>query len=351
MQQTYMTKEFKNKVILVTGGAGSIGSALVREILKFEPKTVRVLDLHEYSLHQLEQSLTPEEQERTRFFLGDVKDKDRLLKAMHGVDIVYHAAAYKHIHLCEYNPLEAIKTNVIGTQNTIDAALENGVEKFVFISTDKAANPVSTLGASKLLGERITTAANYNRGDQRTMFSSVRFGNVTMSNGSVIPKFINQIKTGQSITLTAPKMTRFLMPLTKAVELIFKATEMMNGAEIFVLKMKSLSLQDLATSLIEEYNFQNPENAKKVKIQNIGRRAGEKMHEHLVTEEECLQVIDLPDMLIVLPPINAPFQDLGNPFVSKSKKVNHQVYVSNRKPMSKKQAREFFREHKIVKKD
>lgn len=343
-----MEKEFKGKTVLVTGGSGSIGSTLVREILKYQPKTVRVLDLHEYSLHQLEQSLSPEERRRTRFFLGDVRDKDRLRKAMHEVDIVYHAAAYKHVHLCEYNPMEAIKTNVMGTQNAIDAALENGVKKFVFISTDKAASPVGILGASKLLGERIVTAANYNRGSLPTIFSSVRFGNVTMSNGSVIPKFIQQIKDGENITLTAPAMTRFLMPMSKAVELILKTTEMMNGGEIFVLKMKSLSLENLAAALIEEYNFQNKENTKKIKVKNIGRRAGEKMHEHLITEEESSRVVELDDMIVVLPPIDAPFQEHSNPFLKKSKKVNHMAYTSNYKPMSKKAARAFMREHNII---
>ncbi len=341
-----MTNEFKDKVILITGGAGSIGSALVREILKYEPKAVRVLDIHEFSLHSLETSLTAEELPKIRFLLGDVKDKDRLQRAMSGVDIVYHAAAYKHVHLCEYNPLEAIRTNVIGTQNAIDAALHNKVKKFVFISTDKAVHPVGTLGASKLLGEKITTAANYYKGDQSTVFSSVRFGNVTMSNGSVIPTFVKQVKKGLSLTVTSSGMTRFLMPLSKAINLIFRATEAMNGGEVFVLKMKSVNIQDLALGIAEEHAKQNG-NKYKSKIQKIGHRAGEKMHEKLLAEEESGKVVDLPEMLVILPAVDSPYQTYNNPFSAQSKKINHNVYSSNRKPMSKKQIVEFLKENKI----
>ncbi len=342
-----MINEFKGKVILVTGGAGSIGSALVKELLKYEPKAVRVLDLHEHSLHKLEQSLNPEEAKKARFLLGDVRDKSRLIRAMHEVDIVYHAAAYKHVHLCEYNPLEAIRTNVIGTQNAIDACLENKVQKFIFISTDKAVNPTGTLGASKLLGEKITTAANYNKGNIPTMFSSVRFGNVTMSNGSVIPKFIKQIHNGGEVTVTSPKMTRFLMPLSQAVGLIFKATQIMKGSEIFVLKMKSLSLKDLALSLIQEYRFRRNDNSKKIKIINIGRRAGEKMHEQLISEEEGLRISELDDMLIVMPSAESPYDTGVDLSVYKQKKINAVMYSSDRKPMSIKSAVNFLREHNI----
>lgn len=341
-----MTKEFKDKVVLVTGGAGSIGSALVRQILKYEPKTVRALDIHEFSIHNLENSLDEEERKKVRFLVGDVRDKDRLYRAMNGVDIVYHAAAYKHVHLCEYNPLEAIKTNVIGTQNAIDAALHNKISKFVFISTDKAVNPIGTLGASKLLGEKITTAANYYKGDSLTIFASVRFGNVTMSNGSVVPMFLKQMKQNMPLTITSPKMTRFLMSLDKAVELIFKATEVMYSGEVFVLKMKSVNMQDLAMGIAEEYASLN-EGLKRNKIQRIGRRPGEKTHEQLLVEEESRRVVELPEMLIILPDENPYYGGSKNPLSAKSKKVNPNVYSSDCHPMSKKQVRIFLRENKI----
>jgi FlaA1/EpsC-like NDP-sugar epimerase len=341
-----MVNEFKDKVILITGGAGSIGSALAREILKHDPKVVRVLDLHEFSLHKLETSLSKEEAEKMRFLIGDVKDRARMERALNGVDIVYHAAAYKHVHLCEYNPLEAIRTNVLGTQSVIDAALYNKVKKFVFISTDKAVHPVGTLGASKLMGEKITTAANYYKGDHPTVFSSVRFGNVTMSNGSVIPHFIKQLDNGLPLTVTSSKMTRFLMPLSKAVGLIFKATEAMNGGEVFVLKMKSVGIADLATGIAEEHSLRKG-NKNKAKIQKIGRRAGEKLHEKLLAEEESYRVVDTEEMLIILPAMDAPYQEYDNPFLAKAKKINPDTYSSDRKPMSKKQLKEFLRENNI----
>ncbi len=341
-----MTNEFKNKIILVTGGAGSIGSSLVREILKFKPKAVRILDNHEFSLHKLQSSFSAEENKIVRFFVGDVRDRDRLERAMNSVDIVYHAAAYKHVHLCDYNPLEAIKTNVTGTQNAIDAALYNRVKKFIFISTDKAANPIGTLGASKLLGEKITTAANYYKGDAPTIFSSVRFGNVTMSNGSVIPTFIKQMKAGGPITVTSAKMTRFLMPMEEAIHLIFKATKEMYGSEVFVLKMKSVNIYDLANVLAEEFKLITGAKSK-TKIQKIGRRVGEKTHEHLIVNEESNKVVDLPEMLIIIPVSDQLYWDLPNPFLTKTKKVNSDHYCSDYRPMSKKQIIEFIRENKI----
>lgn len=343
-----MINELKDKVVLITGGAGSIGSALAREVLKHEVKTVRILDLHELSLHKMESAFSEENKGRVRFLLGDVRDKDRLEMAMNGVDIVYHAAAYKHVHLCDYNPLEAIKTNVAGTQNAIDAALYNKVKKFVFISTDKAVNPVGTLGASKLLGEKIITAANYYKGNLPTIFSSVRFGNVTMSNGSAIPLFIKQAESGGPITVTSYKMTRFMMPLEEAVGLIFKATKIMNGGEVFVLKMKAVNIKDLALVIAEEYKRINGGNAKKINIKQIGRRVGEKINEQLIVEEESQRVIELDDMLIVMPPIDLPYHTVFNPFLEKAKKVNPKAFSSEHKIMSKKQLQEFLKKNKII---
>lgn len=342
-----MSNSLKDKVILVTGGAGSIGSALVMEILKYEPKAIRVLDIHEFSLHQMQNRLSEKDRKIVRFLVGDVRDSNRLERAMNGVDIVYHAAAYKHVHLCDYNPLEAVKTNITGTQNAIDAAINSGVSKFVFISTDKAASPIGTLGASKLLGEKITTAANNYKGNAPTTFASVRFGNVTMSNGSVLPLFIKQMKNGQPITVTSNKMTRFLMPMQKAIELIFKATELMHGGEVFVLKMKSVNMYDLALALASEFQFINGLKSKP-KIQKIGRRIGEKTHEQLIVAEESELVLDLKEMLVILPSFDPNHWDINNPFISEAKKVNHLNYSSDYKTMNVDEIREFLREHNII---
>ena len=204
---------YEGKVILITGGVGSIGSEIVRKILEYEPRAVRVLDNNETGLFDLEQEL---QSEKIRIFVGDVRDKERLKRAIEDVDLVFHAAALKHVPLCEYNPFEAVKTNVIGTQNLIDVAIDEEVEKIITISTDKAVNPINVMGATKLLAERLTISANFYKGDRETAFSCVRFGNVLYSRGSVLPLFEEQIKKG-FITLTDSNMTRFIMNTSQAV--------------------------------------------------------------------------------------------------------------------------------------
>jgi len=183
---------FKNKKILITGGTGSIGQEIVREVLKHEPAVVRILDIDETKQFELQQEY--EDYENIRFLLGDIRDKERLYRAIEDIDIVFHTAALKHVQACEYNPFEAVKTNVIGTQNLIDVAIDEEVEKVIFTSSDKAVNPTNVMGATKLLAERLITSANYYKGARKTVFSSVRFGNVLGSRGSVIPLFKNQIE-------------------------------------------------------------------------------------------------------------------------------------------------------------
>lgn len=336
-----MINEFKNKVILITGGAGSIGSAVGLELLKYKPKAVRIFDMHEYSLYKLEQKIVGNKSNLMRYILGDVRDRNRLLKAMEGVDIVYHAAAYKHVPFCEYNPLEAVKTNVIGTENVVEAAIHNKVKKVVFISTDKAAHPTSTLGASKLLGEKIITAANYHKGKSPSIFSSVRFGNVTMSAGSVIPNFINQIKKGGPVTVTSPDMTRFLMPIRQAVDLIFRATDLMSGGEVFVFKMKAVKIIDLAESIIEKYPHRDYKVKKDILIKITKPRAGEKFREQLLVSDECERVVNMKDLLILLPPLNPPYQEMSHPLESKSIKIDINDYFSDRCLASKDEINDF----------
>ncbi|MBO8161759.1 MAG: polysaccharide biosynthesis protein [Thermosipho sp. (in: Bacteria)] len=288
-------KEFyEGKTILVTGGAGSIGSEIVRTLLKSDPKVIRVLDINETGLFELEQEL---KSEKLRLFVGDIRDKDRLKRAIEGVDIVFHAAALKHVPLCEYNPFEAVKTNVVGTQNLIDVALDEEVEKFITISTDKAVNPINVMGATKLLAERITTAANLYKGNRKTAFSVVRFGNVLNSRGSILPLIKNQIKKGGPVTLTNPKMTRFIMSIHDAVMLVLKAGMLAKGGEIFILKMPAVKVLNLIEAVIEElapkYGYST------IKIDIIGKRPGEKLFEELMTEEEALNAKELEDMYIV----------------------------------------------------
>jgi FlaA1/EpsC-like NDP-sugar epimerase len=293
-----MKNYFEGKTILVTGGVGSIGSEIVRSILEYNPKVVRVLDSNETGLFDLEQE---QQSEKLRPFVGDVKDKERLKRAISGVDIVFHAAALKHVPLCEYNPFEAVKTNVLGSQNMIDVAIEEEVEKLITISTDKAVNPVNVMGATKLLGERLTVSANFYRGKRKTAFSCVRFGNVFDTRGSVIPLFRKQIKNGGPLTITNPNMTRFIMSISRAAELVLKAAGMAKSSEIFIFKMPALRIGDLAEAMVEELAPKYGHDANEIKIKIIGRRVGEKLYEELMTEDEVETAYEDEEMFIVLP--------------------------------------------------
>src|SRR3990167_1213331 len=294
-----MENIFRNKNILVTGGVGSVGSEIVRQLVKYSPATVRVFDHNEQRLFEI-QSLFPH-QKIIRPFLGDVRDIERLRKAMTDADIVFHAAALKHVEISEYNPFESVKTNISGTKNVIDAALAEVVDRVVVISTDKAVNPVSTMGATKLVSEKLTVAAYYHKGTKKTKFGVVRFGNVIVSSGSVIPTWIDQIKKGGPLTITDTEMTRFMMSSQQAVTLVFEAATKMRDGEIFILKMPALRMTDLAEVLIESlaplFGFQPQE----IKLQTIGMRAGEKLHEELVTKEEAYNLYETKSMFVVVP--------------------------------------------------
>ncbi len=296
-----LKNEYEGKGILVTGGAGSIGSKLVKLLLEYNPGVVRVLDNNERNLFELEQDCRGKTK-RLRLLVGDVRDPERLSKAMRGVDYVFHTAALKHVYLNEYSPFEAVKTNVLGTQNVIDMALENDVKKVIFISTDKAVNPTSVMGTTKLLGEKLMTAANYHRGTRRTIFCSVRFGNVLVSSGSVVPIFLEQIKNGGPITVTDPKMTRFIMPNSRAVELVLKSASIAKGGEIFILKMPAIKIIDLAEIMVKKFAVRFDRSPKDIKINVIGARPGEKLHEEILTAYESMHAIE-NDGILILPPM------------------------------------------------
>ncbi len=287
---------YTDKVILVTGGCGSIGSQLVRALLKFNPRVVRIFDNNETGLYDLENDLRSS---KARAFIGDIRNSKRLARALKNVDIVFHAAALKHVPLCEYNPFEAVETNVIGTQNVIDAALDAQVEKVILISTDKAVNPRNVMGATKLVAERLMISANDYKGSVRTAFSCVRFGNVLNSRGSVVPLFAKQIKENNCITVTDDTMTRFVMSHKQAVALILKAAHIAKGGEIFVLKMPSCRLVDLAKVVIQEIAPLYGTDPKDVSIRRIGKRAGEKMCEELMTDDEAEYATEIDDLYVI----------------------------------------------------
>ena len=233
-----------------------------------------------------------------RFLIGDVRDKERIERAMEGIDIVFHIAAMKHVPSCEYNPMEAVKTNVIGTQNVITAAINNNVGKVILTSTDKTISPTNTYGATKLLAERLIVSANYYKGTSNTIFSAVRFGNVMGSRGSVIPLFKKQILENKEITVTDSGMTRFMMTLSQAVDLTLEACVRAQGGEIFVLKMPVINLKDLVDVTIEEVSKKYNINSEQIKIKEIGLRPGEKLYEELMTFEESKNAGDWTECLL-----------------------------------------------------
>lgn len=273
----------RGKTVLVTGGSGSIGSEIVRECLKQGAKVVRIFSRDETRQYRMQQSMCDD---RLRFLIGDVRDRERLRRAMHRTDLVFHAAAMKQVPYCEYNPFEAVQTNVVGAQNLVDAALDAGVSRVVAISTDKAVNPVNTMGATKLLSERIVTRANL--WARSTMFSCVRFGNVLGSRGSVTELIEQQVLEGGPVRLTDKTMTRFMMSIPQAASLVLGAASLARAGETFVLPMKALRVEDLVTELRDL--FCRRHGRKTVPIKVTGRRPGEKLHEELVTQEELHHV-------------------------------------------------------------
>lgn len=329
---------YKGKKILVTGGSGSIGSQLVRKLIALDPAIVRVLDNNETGLFDLEQDL---HSNKIRTLVGDVRDRDRLNVAMDEIDFVFHTSALKHVPLCEYNPFDAVKTNVLGTQNVLEAALNQNVQKVINISTDKAVNPTNVMGATKLLAERLTISANYYRGNKRTIFSSVRFGNVLNSRGSVIPLFLKQIREGGPVTITDKKMTRFFMDIPTAVDLIITANRISRGSEIFILKMPAIKILDLAEVMIEYYAPKFGFSPEDIKIKNIGKRNGEKLYEELVTEEDAERAYECKNMIIILPQTLWYEKTPKIPSGSKCIKSTMKSYSSSKIPiLTKDQVRE-----------
>lgn len=290
---------FTNKSILIIGGTGTIGNGLIKELIKHSPKVIRIFSRDEYKQFLMEQEY--KSSTMFRFLIGDVRDYDRVERAMNGIDVVFNLAAMKHVPACEYNPTEAIKTNIDGMENVIKAAEYHNVECVLFTSSDKAINPTNSYGATKLLAEKLVQAANYSKGNKRTKFVAVRFGNVMGSRGSVIPLFKKQIAEKKMITVTDPNMTRFMMALDEAVNLIMYSAENSVGGELFILKMPVVKLKHLAEVVVESTCNELNVPSQEIEIQYIGLRAGERMYEELMTEEESFHAYDLGNMYAVLP--------------------------------------------------
>ena len=267
---------FDGKKVLITGGTGSLGTALTKRLLTTSVDTIRIFSRDE--LKQVEMSSKFNEK-RLRFLIGDVRDKERLMRALEDIDIVIHAAALKHVPVIEYNPFEAVKTNVNGTQNLIESCLKNNVEKVIAIGTDKAVAPLNTYGTTKLLMERLFVSANYYKGNHKTIFTCVRYGNVLGSRGSIVPLFVKQIRNNQNVTVTDPTMTRFNITMDEALDLILRAIENGKGGEIFIPKLKAYKVGDMKDAIIQLLN-------KNTETEIIQVRPGEKYHESLISENE-----------------------------------------------------------------
>ena len=302
--------KMRNKKILITGCCGTVGRELVRQVLMgdYGPAEVVGLDNNESELFFIDQKYIADT--RASFFMADNRDVQALTQLFKEVDIVFHTAAFKHVVLCERSPMEAIQTNIHGVQNVITAARENNVGKVIFTSSDKAVNPTSVMGTTKLMGERLITAANSNSKDGNTIFASTRFGNVLGSNGSVIPIFKNQIKAGGPVTITDPEMTRFIMTIEQAAELVIDSAGLAKGGEVLITKMPVISIMDLAKVMIELLAPAYGHDADKIKIETVGCKPGEKLYEELMSDEETRRAVELERYFSVLPAYRGIYREI-----------------------------------------
>ena len=306
--------DWKNKVILVTGGTGSFGKKFIEVMLKeYQPAKLIVFSRDEQKQHEMRQAGF--DHPNLRYFIGDIRDAARLRRAFEGVDFVVHAAALKQVPACEYNPMEAVKTNILGSSNVIDAALDAGVERVIALSTDKAVNPINLYGATKLAAEKLFVQSNAYAGGRESRFACVRYGNVVGSRGSVVPVFLRQRDEGV-MTITDERMTRFWITLEQGVRFVIRCLEEMHGGEVFVPKIPSMKVVDLARVV-----------APQAEINVIGIRPGEKLHEVLISEDEARTVVELDDMYVVQP---AEALWFGRDWEKQGKAINDEFrYASN----------------------
>jgi UDP-N-acetylglucosamine 4,6-dehydratase len=334
----------KDKVVVVTGAAGTIGSALVEEIAHAGARSVRAIDHGESELFYLFERLRGVG--NVAPMLGDIRDLERLRLAFRGAEIVFHTAALKHVELGEYNPFEVVETNLNGLNNVIRAALDVEAERVIFTSSDKAVHPTNVMGASKMMGERLVTAANEIRGTRRTRFSSVRFGNVLGSRGSVVPIFAEAAIRGQTLTLTHPEMTRYVMTIADAASLVVEAGSLMLGGEVFVTKMRAIRISDLAVVIADELARERKSQVVQTQI-----RPGEKLYEELLVKDELPHAYETDRMLVVLPTREGPLatsparlEDYG----IKMKPVTRPWHSGEDNLMSIEELRRYLREQNVL---
>lgn len=347
-----MTNDFlKDKRVLVTGACGTVGSELVRQLLEeYQAKEIIALDNNESDIFFLEQRFSS--YPGAHFYLGDVRDRHQLADKMKGIDVVFHTAAFKHVILCERSPFEAVQTNIVGVQNIIKAAVSSRVQTVIFTSSDKAVNPTNVMGTSKLMGERLMTAANSNMREKGPVFASTRFGNVLGSRGSVIPIFREQIKKGGPVSLTDPAMTRFIMSIKEAVRLVIDSAALARGGEVFVTKMPVIRIQDLAEAMIRELAPVYGHGPENIRIETIGTKPGEKMYEELMSLEEIRRAWELRRYFVIMPAFANVYRDLIYKYPEvQSSEVTNPYHSGNESPLSKEQLTRFLTENELLLED
>lgn len=329
-------EQFINRRIAVTGACGTVGKELVRQIMEgCTPDELLCIDNNESELFFLEQQYST--YGNATFFIADVRDRLRMASLFKGVDVVFHAAAYKHVILCERSPMEAAQTNVMGVSNIIEAALRGKVGKVIFTSSDKAVNPTNVMGTSKLMGERLITAANSTqRGKRRTVFASTRFGNVLGSRGSVLPIFYRQIAHGGPLTLTDERMSRFIMSIQEAVRLVIDSAALACGGEVFVTKMPAIWIRDLAEVMISELAPRFNRSPVDIAVRIIGSKPGEKLYEELMNEEEKARTVELEQYFAVIPAFRSMYDQIDYTYSGVKTASLSSAYTSeSQTPMTK----------------
>lgn len=326
-----MKNEWDNARVLITGICGTVGKELLRQVIRKNPAEIIGLDNNESDLFFLNEEYKSDS--RVHLSLGDVRDRDKLINKFKGVDVVLHAAALKHVVLCEQSPSDAVQTNILGTQNVIDAAGVGGVSRVIFTSSDKAVNPTNVMGTSKLMGERLMTAANASRSGKGPIFASTRFGNVLGSRGSVLPLFRRQIADGGPVTLTDPQMTRFVMTSDEAVRLVMDSVWMARGGEVFITKMPAIRIDDLAAVLIKDWSMKTRNSIDEMTIRVIGSKPGEKLYEELMNEEETRRTIELARYFVVMPAFRSIYESVTYEYQEQSMGTTRcRIYNSAEEP-------------------
>lgn len=343
-----MASNWTNKRVLITGVSGTVGKELLRQVIQKNPKEILGVDNNESELFFLSDEFR--DIHNVNLMICDIRDKDRVRAITRGIDIILHAAALKHVILCEESPWEPIRTNIDGTQNVIDAAIEHDVERVLFTSSDKAVNPTNVMGTSKLMGERLMTSANsHKRGQYGPIFASTRFGNVLGSRGSVIPIFKKQIAEGGPVTLTDRRMSRFIMTLQQAVRLVMDSVFLAKGGEVFVTKMPVIKIEILAEAMIEILAPVYDYDVEDIAIKIIGSKPGEKMYEELINEEETRRTVELPNYFAVTPAFKSVYNNIDYSYPDMKSVGVSKTYTSHQgEPMSKPVLKEYLLEHDLL---